>query len=73
MVLPSGSGSEQVAASGRSQGHHLRLDADGRLIGVTIVNAKHLLERDGKIVLTLLDRVEVGPEALNAALAAPSS
>lgn len=52
------------------EGHHLRFDADGRLIGVTILNAKLLLERDGKIVLTLPERVEVGPDALNAALTA---
>jgi uncharacterized protein YuzE len=51
------------------EGHHLRFDADGRLIGVTIVNAKWLLERDGKITLTVPERVEVGPDALAPALA----
>ena len=54
------------------EGHHLRFDADGRLIGVTIVNAKSLLDQDGKIVLTLPERIEVGPEALNDALAPTS-
>jgi uncharacterized protein YuzE len=51
------------------EGHHLRFDANGRLIGITILNAKLLLEQEGKIVLTLPDRVEIGPEALNAAFA----
>jgi len=37
------------------------------------VNAKWLLDQEGKILLTLPDRVEVGPEALNDALAATSS
>lgn len=55
------------------EGHALRFDADGRLIGVTIINARRLLERDGKVVLTLPERVEVGPDALNDALAAASS
>jgi uncharacterized protein YuzE len=55
------------------EGHHLRFDADGRLIGVTIVNAKWLLDHEGKIVLTVPDRLEIGPEALNAALAPSGS
>ena len=40
------------------------------LIGVTIINAKRLLERDGRVVLTLPERVEIAPDALNAAFAA---
>ncbi len=52
------------------EGHHLRFDAAGHLIGVTLLNAKRLLDHDGKIVLTLPERVEVGREALDAALAA---
>ncbi len=55
------------------EGHHLRFNAAGALIGVTIVNAKWLLDNEGKIVLTLPERVEVEPEALNDALAATSS
>ncbi len=55
------------------EGHHLRFDAAGELIGVTLVNAKLLLDHEGKIVLTLPERLEVGPEALNEALAAANS
>ena len=55
------------------EGHHLRFDAGGTLIGVTILNAKWLLENEGRIVLTLPERIEVRPEALNDALAAASS
>lgn len=50
--------------------HHLRFDAEGHLIGVTLLNAKRLLDHDGEIVLTLPERVEVGTEALDAALTA---
>jgi hypothetical protein len=34
------------------EGHVLRFDAAGRIIGPTIINAKWLLERDGELVVT---------------------
>ena len=34
------------------EGHAISWDASGRIIGITIVNAKWLLERDGEITLT---------------------
>lgn len=49
--------------------HHVRFDADQNLIGVTIVGAKRLLEREGKVMLTVPRRVEIGAEALGPALA----
>jgi uncharacterized protein YuzE len=52
------------------EGHHLRFDADENLVGVTIVNAKWLLDQEGKITLTVPERLEVGPDALGSALAA---
>ena len=38
------------------EGHYLRYDEGGELIGVTIVNARKILEREGVIVVTLPDR-----------------
>ena len=38
------------------EGHHIRFGSDGKLVGITIVNARWLLEQDGKIVVTLPDR-----------------
>jgi YD repeat-containing protein len=35
-----------------AEGHALRYDADGRLVGLTIVDARRLVERDGAIVVT---------------------
>lgn len=35
------------------EGHHTRYGPDGSLVGLTIVNARWLLEQDGEIVLTL--------------------
>jgi uncharacterized protein YuzE len=52
-----------------SEGHHLRFDEQGKLVGVTIISARRLLERDGKIVITVSERMEVGPDALETVLA----
>jgi uncharacterized protein YuzE len=35
------------------EGHHTRYGADGSLVGVTIVNARWLMEQEGQIALTL--------------------
>lgn len=50
------------------EGHALRFDAGGELVGVTIVRPRWLLEHDGKITITIPDRIEVGPDALDQAL-----
>lgn len=34
-------------------GHYLQFDGDGTLIAITIVNARRILEREGKIPITL--------------------
>jgi uncharacterized protein YuzE len=52
------------------EGHVLRFDADGEVIGLTIINAKWLLERDHAIHVTIPEHVAVGPDALAEALAA---
>jgi uncharacterized protein YuzE len=46
------------------EGHHTRYGPDGSLVGLTIVNARRLLEQDGEIVLTLPEqkvRADLGP------------
>ena len=35
------------------EGHALRYDAAGRLVGLTIVGARRLLEQEGRITVTL--------------------
>lgn len=35
------------------EGHHLRFGHDGGILGITIVNARRILQEDGKIVVTL--------------------
>ena len=38
------------------EGHHVRFGPNGELVGITILNARLILEEDGKIVITLPDR-----------------
>jgi uncharacterized protein YuzE len=51
------------------EGHVLRFGADGQVIGLTIVNARWLLERDGELAVTLPEQVHVSSSALAPALA----
>lgn len=59
-VLYLSRGPEQTASStfATPEGHAVRLDGEGEVIGLTIVNAKWLLDRDGKLVVTIPERVE---------------
>ena len=70
-VLYLSSGPARPAAStfATPEGHAVRLGVDGEVIGLTIVNAKWLLDRDGKLIVTIPERVESSPAALEAALA----
>lgn len=65
-------GERQAAADtfGTPEGHAVRLDVDGEVIGITIVNAKWLLERDGKINVTVPSLIETNTDELAEALAA---
>ena len=64
-------GESQAAADSEQtpEGHVLRFDAAGKIIGLTIINAKWLLERDGELIVTLPEQVHVAPAAIEAALA----
>jgi len=47
----------------------VRLDENREVIGITIVNAKWLVERDGKITVTVPSLIETNADELAAALA----
>ena len=68
-------GKRQSAADsvGTPEGHAVRYGPDGAVIGVTIVNARWLLDRDGKVTITMPKRVEVSADALAPALASPAA
>jgi uncharacterized protein YuzE len=68
-------GDRQAAADalGTPEGHAVRYDESGEVIGITIVNARWLLDRDGKITITIPERVDVSADALAPALASPAA
>jgi uncharacterized protein YuzE len=63
-------GERQEAAETFStpEGHAVRMDNNGEVIGITIVNAKWLVERDGKIAVTVPSLIETNADDLAAAL-----
>lgn len=70
-VLYLGRGTDEEAAStfATPEGHAVRLNSAGEVIGMTIVNAKWLLDRDGKLVVTIPERIESSRADLETALA----
>ena len=50
------------------EGHALRFDSGGRLVGLTIVNSRWLMDRGEPLTVTLPQRVEIDPIALAAAI-----
>jgi uncharacterized protein YuzE len=70
LYLHVGDPQEAAGSEETPEGHVLRFDADGEVIGLTIINAKWLLERDHAINVTVPEHVAVGPDALAEVLAA---
>ncbi len=70
-VLYLSAGEPQAAARafGSPEGHAVRMNERSDVIGVTIVNAKWLLERDGKVTITIPELLEATAEELGPALA----
>lgn len=53
------------------EGHALRFDASGKLVGITIVNARWLLDQLASLTITVPERVVVDRAALAPAIHAP--
>lgn len=68
-------GERQVAADslGTPEGHAVRYDDAGDVIGVTIVDVQWLLDRDGKLTITIPQRITVSASDLAPALASPAA
>jgi len=64
-------GQRQEAADSEQtpEGHVLRFDAGGAIIGLTIINAKWLVERDGELIVTLPEQVHVAAATIEPAFA----
>jgi len=68
LYLARGESSEAGDAGLTPEGHGVRYDGEGQLIGVTIINARWLLERDGHLTITLPHEVRVEARDLAGAL-----
>jgi uncharacterized protein YuzE len=53
LYLHVGEPSSAVDWDESEEGHALRYGSDGALVGITIVNARRILEEDGEIAITL--------------------
>lgn len=53
------------------EGHHLRFDAQGSVIGITIVGVRRDLEAGRMVQVTLPERVEIDAGQLHDVLSAP--
>jgi uncharacterized protein YuzE len=69
LYLARGDSAEASDAGLTPEGHGVRYDADGNVIGVTIINARRLLEHDGHLTITLPHQVRVDAHDLAGALA----
>jgi uncharacterized protein YuzE len=69
LYLTRGEDNQAVEAVLTPEGHGVRFAPDGRIIGVTIMNAKWLLERDGHLKITLPHEVRVEADELAPAMA----
>ena len=65
LYLSVGEPREPAYQEATADGHLVRYDADDQVIGVTIVNARWLMDRDGGVEITL----RMGAEDLAPALA----
>lgn len=70
-VLYLGRGDTNLAADAAltPEGHGVRYDENGQVIGVTIINARQIVEHDGYLTITLPHAVRVDARQLAAALA----
>jgi uncharacterized protein YuzE len=69
LYLHVGDPSSAVDFDESPEGHALRFDGEGHLVGVTIVGAKSLIDRDGEIAITLPEVVHVDSDTVALALA----
>jgi uncharacterized protein YuzE len=69
LYLARGESGEATDAALTPEGHGVRYGADGEVIGVTIINARWLLDRDGHLTITLPHEVRVEAGDLAGALA----
>lgn len=70
LYLHVGEPSSAVVFDESPEGHALRFDAEGLLVGVTIVGARHILESGERLIVTLPSPTEVEPDQLESVFSA---
>lgn len=68
LYLHAGEPQAATDAEETPEGHAVRFGADGRVIGVTIINAKWLRDQGQPIIITIPERVAVDPDELGPAI-----
>lgn len=74
LYLHAGDRHPAADSEGTPEGHLVRFGEDEEIVGVTIINARWLLDRDGEIAITLpeIGRIQVEADALAPALGLPA-
>ncbi len=70
LYLHVGDPSSAVGFDESPEGHALRFDAAGRLVGVTIVGARRALDSGEHLCVTVPSRVEIDADQVEAAIRA---
>lgn len=69
LYLHVGDPSSAVKFDETPEGHHVRFDASGQVVGLTVVRPKHLLATEGEIKLTIPTAERLEAAELEAVLA----
>ncbi len=69
LYLRQGAAQEAASTLATPEGHAVRFDEGGDVIGLTVVNARWLVEQDGKLLITVPTMVEADAASLAALLA----
>lgn len=64
LYLRVGEPRKAAATHATPEGHAIRLDEAGNVIGITLVNARWLIERNGRIVITAPEHIEASASVL---------
>ncbi len=70
LYLSKGAPSEALETHASPEGHAVRLGQSGEVVGLTLVNARWLVERDGAITITVPEQITAREEELASAFPA---
>jgi uncharacterized protein YuzE len=68
LYLSKGEPTEAQDTLASPEGHAVRLDGAGEIIGLTLVNARWIIDNEGQITITVPERITAASEEIEAAL-----